>query len=64
MGVANPHDPAQAALAVELKARIMSEHRHQLELYSLSRHRQIGDDVLWDILGELDLSEVNLGQVR
>ncbi|UVM28553.1 Na+/H+ antiporter [Pseudomonas sp. B21-021] len=93
----NPRDAAQAALAAELKARIMSEYRHQLEvfndsaeaqalafqmdllerrlrlkalraqrleLYSLSRQHQIGDDVLREVLGELDLSEANLGQVK
>ena len=93
----SPQDAAQAALAAELKARIMSEYRHQLEvfndsaeaqalafqmdllerrlrlkalraqrleLYSLSRHHQIGDDVLREVLGELDLSEANLGQVK
>ncbi|VVM77920.1 Sodium, potassium, lithium and rubidium/H(+) antiporter [Pseudomonas fluorescens] len=93
----NPQDAAQSALAVELKARIMSEYRHQLEvfndsaeaqalafqmdllerrlrlkalraqrleLYSLSRHQQIGDDVLREVLGELDLSEAKLGQVK
>ncbi|WP_445179597.1 Na+/H+ antiporter [Pseudomonas sp. McL0111] len=92
-----PQDAAQAALAAELKARIMSEYRHQLavfndsaeaqalafqmdllerrlrlkalraqrlELYSLSRHHQIGDDVLREVLGELDLSEANLGLVK
>ncbi|SEE14614.1 Na+/H+ antiporter [Pseudomonas migulae] len=92
-----PHDAAQAALAIELKARIMSEYRHQLEvfndsaeaqalafqmdllerrlrlkalraqrleLYKLSRHHQIGDDVLREVLGELDLSEANLGAVK
>src|SRR5471032_3097289 len=94
---AKPVDAAEAALAAELKARIMSEYRHQLEvfndsaeaqalafqmdllerrlrlkalraqrleLYSLSRHHQIGDDVLREVLGELDLSEANLGQVK
>ncbi|WP_160106798.1 Na+/H+ antiporter [Pseudomonas izuensis] len=93
----NPQDAAQAALAVELKARIMSEYRHQLEvfndsaeaqalafqmdllerrlrlkalraqrleLYALSRQHQVGDDVLREVLGELDLSEANLGQVK
>ncbi|MCY1262759.1 Na+/H+ antiporter [Pseudomonas jessenii] len=93
----NPQDAAQSALAVELKARIMSEYRHQLEvfndsaeaqalafqmdllerrlrlkalraqrleLYSLSRHHQIGDDVLREVLGELDLSEAKLGVVK
>lgn len=92
-----PQDAAQAALSAELKARIMSEYRHQLdvfndsaeaqalafqmdllerrlrlkalraqrlELYSLSRQHQIGDDVLREVLGELDLSEANLGQVK
>ncbi|MNX76502.1 Sodium, potassium, lithium and rubidium/H(+) antiporter [compost metagenome] len=93
----NPQDAAQSALAVELKARIMSEYRHQLEvfndsaeaqalafqmdllerrlrlkalraqrleLYSLSRQHQIGDDVLREVLGELDLSEAKLGAVK
>ncbi|MGE8068085.1 Na+/H+ antiporter [Pseudomonas sp. NPDC089569] len=93
----SPQDAEQAALAVELKARIMSEYRHQLEvfndsaeaqalafqmdllerrlrlkalraqrleLYRLSRHHQVGDDVLREVLGELDLSEANLGQVK
>ena len=92
---ANSPDAAKAALAAELKARIMSEYRHQLEiyndsdeaqalarqmdtlerklrisalraqrleLYSLRRHHQIGDDVLREVLGELDLNEANLGQ--
>ncbi|OYQ21048.1 Na+/H+ antiporter [Pseudomonas mandelii] len=94
---ATPQDAAQSALAAELKARIMSEYRHQLdvfndsaeaqalafqmdllerrlrlkalraqrlELYSLSRHHQIGDDVLREVLADLDLSEANLGQVK
>ncbi|CAI8868146.1 Na+/H+ antiporter [Pseudomonas zeae] len=93
----NPQDAAQAALSAELKARIMSEYRHQLdvfndsaeaqalafqmdllerrmrlkalraqrlELYSLSRHHQIGDDVLREVLADLDLSEANLGKVK
>ena len=93
----NPPDAAQAALAAELKARIMSEYRHQLdvfndsaeaqalaskmdelegrlrlkalraqrlELYSLRRHHEIGDEVLGEILRDLDLSEANLGAVK
>jgi Na+/H+ antiporter len=93
----NPQDAAESALAAELKARIMSEYRHQLEvfndsaeaqalafqmdllerrlrlkalraqrleLYSLSRHHQIGDDVLREVLGALDLSEAKLGAVK
>ena len=98
--VVDPNDPpdaAQAALAAELKARIMSEYRHQLdvfndsaeaqalaskmddlegrlrlkalraqrlELYSLRRHHEIGDEVLSEILRDLDLSEANLGTVK
>jgi len=95
-GTTSP-DAAQASLATEVKARIMSEYRHQLEvfndtseaqalawqmdqlerrlrlralraqrleLYSLRRHRRIGDDVLRQILGELDLSEAKLGQLK
>ncbi|NNG64398.1 Na+/H+ antiporter, partial [Pseudomonas fragi] len=90
-------DAALAALAAELKARIMSEYRHQLEvfndsaeaqalasqmdhlesrlrlkalraqrleLYSLRRHHEIGDDVLSEVLRDLDLSEANLGTVK
>jgi len=95
--VDGPQDSAQAALAAELMARIMSEYRHQLavyndsaeaqalatqmdqlesrlrlkalraqrlELYSLRRHHEIGDDALGEILKDLDLSEANLGAVK
>ncbi|PTR26038.1 MULTISPECIES: hypothetical protein [unclassified Pseudomonas] len=34
------------------------------ELYSRSRHHRIGDDVLREVLGELDLSEPEPGQVK
>jgi hypothetical protein len=33
-------------------------------LYSLSRHHRIGDDVLREVLGELDMSEANLGSPK
>ncbi|MBV6288968.1 Na+/H+ antiporter [Pseudomonas aegrilactucae] len=92
-----PQDAAQAALAAELKARLMAEYRQQLdafndsaeaqalaaqmdqlerrlrlralraqrlELYKLHRQHQIGDDVVRQVLGELDMSEANLGPVR
>ena len=92
-----PVDAAQAALAAELKARLMSEYRHQLEvfndsaeaqalasqmdllesrlrlkalraqrleLYSLRRHHEIGDDALREVLKDLDMSEANLGTVK
>ncbi|QBF25528.1 Na+/H+ antiporter [Pseudomonas tructae] len=90
-------DASQAALAAELKARLMAEYRHQLdtfndsaeaqalaaqmdqlerrlrlralraqrlELYNLHRQHQIGDDVVRQVLGELDMSEANLGAVK
>ncbi|MGE8391271.1 Na+/H+ antiporter [Pseudomonas sp. BIGb0427] len=93
----SPLDASQAALAAELKARLMAEYRHQLdtfndsaeaqalaeqmdqlerrlrlralraqrlELYNLHRQHLIGDDVVRQVLGELDMSEANLGQVR
>lgn len=92
-----PQDAAQAALAAELKARLMAEYRQQLdtfndsaeaqalaaqmdqlerrlrlralraqrlELYKLHRQHQVGDDVVRQVLGELDMSEANLGPVR
>jgi CPA1 family monovalent cation:H+ antiporter len=85
-------DAAQAALAAEAKARVMTEYRHQLdvfedsaeaqalaqqadtwerrlrvmalqaqrlELYAMHRDRQVGDDVLREVLAELDLREAN-----
>ncbi|NBA95392.1 Na+/H+ antiporter [Pseudomonas sp. R5(2019)] len=88
---------AQAALAAEVKARVMAEYRHQLEvfndsaqaqalawqmdqlerrlrlralkaqrleLYKLRRHHKIGDEVLRQVLGELDMSEASLGQLK
>ncbi|SDV03086.1 Na+/H+ antiporter [Pseudomonas mucidolens] len=94
---AAPQEAAQAALATELKARLMAEYRHQLEvfndsaeaqalalqmdqlerklrlkalraqrleLYNLSRQRQIGDDVLREVLADLDMSEANLGHLK
>lgn len=92
-----PQDASQAALAAELKARLMAEYRQQLdifndsaeaqalaaqmdqlerrlrlralraqrlELYNLHRQHQIGDDVVRQVLGELDMSEANLGPVK
>mgnify|MGYP005982912037 FL=1 len=92
-----PQDASQAALAAELKARLMAEYRQQLdvfndsaeaqalaaqmdqlerrlrlralraqrlELYSLHRQHKSGDDVVRQVLGELDMSEANLGPVK
>lgn len=92
-----PQDAAQAALATELKARLMAEYRDELdsyndtaeakalaeqmdllerrlrvralraqrlELYNLHRQHLVGDEVVRQVLGELDMSEANLGQVK
>lgn len=49
---------------LERRLRWKALRAQRLELYKLSRHHQIRDDVLREVLGELDLSEANLGQVR
>jgi CPA1 family monovalent cation:H+ antiporter len=49
---------------LERRLRLKALRAQRLELYSLSRHHQIGDDVLREVLGELDLSEAKLGQVK
>ena len=46
------------------RPRLKALRAQHLELYSLSGHHQIGDDVLREVLGELDLSEANLGPVK
>ena len=50
---ANPQDAAQAALAAELKARIMSEYRHQLEVFNDSAEAQA-------LASQMDLLESRL----
>ena len=92
-----PQDAAQAAMAAELKGRLMAEYREELEsyddsdearalaeqmdqlerrlrlkalraqrleLYKLHRQHLVGDDVVRKVLGELDMSEANLGHGR
>jgi len=49
---------------LERRLRLKALRAQRLELYRLSRHHQIGDDVLREVLGELDLSEANLGVVK
>ncbi|MDH0747521.1 Na+/H+ antiporter [Pseudomonas sp. GD03842] len=49
---------------LEKRMRINALRAQRLELYSMHRHRKIGDDVLRLILAELDLSEANLGVVK
>ncbi|EPJ8754067.1 Na+/H+ antiporter [Pseudomonas capeferrum] len=90
-------DAAQAAMATELKGRLMAEYREELEsyndtaearalaqqmdqlerrlrlkalraqrleLYNLHRKHLVGDEVVREVLGELDMSEANLGHGR
>lgn len=90
-------DAAQAAMATELKGRLMAEYREELEsyndtvearalaqqmdqlerrlrlkalraqrleLYNLHRKHMVGDEVVRKVLGELDMSEANLGHGR
>lgn len=49
---------------LERRLRLKALRAQRLELYSHSRHHQIGGDVLREVLGELDLSEANLSQVK
>lgn len=49
---------------LEKRMRINALRAQRLELYSLHRHRKIGDDVLRLILAELDLNEANLGVAK
>jgi CPA1 family monovalent cation:H+ antiporter len=49
---------------LERRLRLRALRAQRLELYSLRRHHRIGDDVLRQVLGELDLSEANLGPVK
>ena len=49
---------------LEKRMRVNALRAQRLELYSLHRHHQIGDDVLRIVLAELDLNEANLGVVK
>ena len=62
----NPLDAAQAARAskMDLLERRLHLKVLRLKLYMLSHHHQIGDDVLREVLGKLNLSEANLRQVK
>ncbi|MDR0279978.1 MAG: Na+/H+ antiporter [Paucimonas sp.] len=64
------NDSAEArALAAQMdqlerRLRLRALRAQRLELYRLHRHHEVGDDVVRRVLGELDLSEANLGQVK
>ncbi|WP_371923434.1 hypothetical protein [Pseudomonas gelidaquae] len=65
MEVFNDSAEAQAGRwTLERKLRLKALRAQRLELYSLSRHHQIGDDVLREVLADLDMSEANLGSVH
>lgn len=49
---------------LERRLRLRALRAQRLELYSLHRQYLVGDEVVRQVLGELDMSEANLGQVR
>jgi Na+/H+ antiporter len=49
---------------LEKRMRVNALRAQRLELYSLHRHHELGDDVLRIVLAELDLNEANLGVVK
>lgn len=55
---------ARQADQLERRLRAAALRAQRLELYALHRHREVGDDVLREVLGELDLREANVGKVQ
>lgn len=53
---------AQQADAWERRLRVMALKAQRLELYAMHRRRQVGDDVLREVLAELDLREAQAGR--
>ena len=49
---------------LERRLRIKALRAQRLELYNLHRQHLVGDDVVRKVLGELDMSEANLGHAR
>ncbi|QXI37412.1 Na+/H+ antiporter [Pseudomonas xantholysinigenes] len=49
---------------LERRLRVRALRAQRLELYELHRQHLVGDEVVRQVLGELDMSEANLGQVR
>ncbi|MBJ9977857.1 Na+/H+ antiporter [Pseudomonas sp. S75] len=49
---------------LERRLRLRALRAQRLELYSLHRQHLVGDDVVRQVLGELDMNEANLGAVR
>lgn len=46
---------------IETMLRLRALRAQRLELYSLRRHREIGDDIVREVLDELDLQEATIG---
>ncbi len=55
---------AQQMDALERRLRLHALRAQRLELYRLLRQREIGDEVVRQVLGELDMSEANLGPIK
>ena len=49
---------------LERRLRLRALRAQRLELYELHRQHLVGDEVVRQVLGELDMSEANLGSVR
>lgn len=49
---------------LERRLRLQALRAQRLELYELHRQHLVGDEVVRQVLGELDLSEAHLGQTR
>jgi len=49
---------------LERRLRLRALRAQRLELYNLHRQHLVGDEVVRQVLGELDMSEANLGQVK
>ncbi|XBT45063.1 Na+/H+ antiporter [Pseudomonas viridiflava] len=49
---------------LERRLRLRALRAQRLELYELHRKHLVGDEVVRQVLGELDMSEANLGSVR
>jgi len=49
---------------LERRLRLRALRAQRLELYNLHRQHLVGDEVVRQVLGELDMSEANLGSVK
>lgn len=49
---------------LERRLRLRALRAQRLELYNLHRQHLLGDEVVRHVLGDLDMSEANLGQIK